>query len=346
LGRMRALITQRRRTILFSLAGVTFILGAVQVMMNAPADPAPLESGKQSSRKQDQKVARQQPAQKLDANTPPAAPKATLSANTPPEWAGAVTAPEGNDPATVGSIASKTPQRAQPVTPPPRPVELRAAANAGDPAAQYELGSRYAEGRGVARDPALAAAWFEKAAKQDFAPAQYRFGALLEKAVGPAKDLDKARQWYQRAAERGNVRAMHNLAVLLADGANGKPDYSAAAEWFKQAAEFGVRDSQYNLAILNARGLGTSQSMVQSYVWFELASAQGDQDAAKKGADVASRMDAKQLAAARAIIEAFKPKPQEKLANEASDPPGGWELQAETPKPARSPAARARVSQL
>ncbi len=339
LARVRTLLSQRKRQILFSVAGAAFIIGALQVIMSSSDDPPPLESGKQSSREQklaQQKPGQQHPAQKMQANTPP---KATLSATA-----------TSNDPATVGSIAAKTPQRAAPAAPPPQPppspVNLRSSANEGNSAAQLELGMRYAEGRGVTRDLALAASWMEKAARQDFAPAQYRLGALYEKGLGVPKDLDKARQWYQRAAERGNVRAMHNLAVLLADGASGKPDYSSAAQWFKQAAEFGVRDSQYNLAILNARGLGTSQNLAQSYAWFELASAQGDQDAGKKGADVATRMDARQLASARAIVESFQSKTPEKAANEITDPPGGWELQAETPKPAKPASTKARISQL
>jgi localization factor PodJL len=323
------------------VTGAVLVLGALQIFLSDSPEPPPLETGKQSSRPSQQKLARQQPTEKLEANSPP---KTTLSATPRPPDPAPSAGADALDPTSVGSIGSKAPQRVAPIAPPPRPVDLRAAANEGDAAAQFELGARHAEGRSVPRDPALALSWIEKAAKQDFPLAQYRLGAIYEKGLGAPKDLDKARQWYQRAAERGNVRAMHNLAVLLADGASGKPDYSNAAAWFKEAAEFGVRDSQYNLAILNARGLGTAQNLVQSYVWFEMASAQGDLDAGKKGADVAVRLDARQLASARALIQAHQPKTPEKIANEGGEPPGGWELQAE-PGPAK-PAARARISQL
>jgi localization factor PodJL len=40
---------------------------------------------------------------------------------------------------------------------------LRAAAAAGNPAAEYEIGVRYAEGRGVPVDLELAAQWFSAA---------------------------------------------------------------------------------------------------------------------------------------------------------------------------------------
>jgi localization factor PodJL len=243
------------------------------------------------------------------------------------------------DPVAVGSINHK--QAAA------RPQDLRNAAAAGAPAAQFEMAARYADGRGVTKDLAQAAAWFERAAQQEFAPAQYRLGAMYEKGLGTDRDLDKAREWYQRAAERGHVKAMHNLAVLVAEGAAGKPDYGSAAQWFRTAAEHGVRDSQYNFAILNARGLGVAQDLVQSYLWFSLAAAQGDEDAARKLADVAARLDARQLSRARSLVDNFTPRRPDQSVNEALAPPGGWEFTPEpAARPARPAAPRPRVSSL
>lgn len=249
------------------------------------------------------------------------------------------------DPAPVASI-----DRQQQVS--AKPQDLRNAAAAGAPPAQFEIALRYAEGRGIARDLAQAAAWFERAAQQEFAPAQYRLGAIFEKGVGVERDLEKARSWYQRSAERGNVKAMHNLAVLIAEGAAGKPDYASAAQWFRTAAEHGVRDSQYNFGILNARGLGTAQDMVQSYLWFSLAAAQGDEDAGRKRADVAARLDARELSKARSLVDNFTPKRANHASNDTSPPPGGWEFTAEPardgakPAPPRNAPAKARVSRL
>ena len=136
------------------------------------------------------------------------------------------------------------------------PAALRQAALAGEPAAVYELAARAAEGRGMARDLALAAKLFEKAAVHGLVPAQYRTGNVYEKGLGVPRDLAVAKSWYQRAADKGNARAMHNLAVLIAEGVGGQPDYAAAIGWFRRAAQHGVRDSQFNLAVLLARGLG------------------------------------------------------------------------------------------
>ena len=54
---------------------------------------------------------------------------------------------------------------------------LRDLAERGNAAAQFEIGVRYAEGRGLPHDLKLAAQWLEKSAKQNMAPAEYRLAA-------------------------------------------------------------------------------------------------------------------------------------------------------------------------
>ena len=50
--------------------------------------------------------------------------------------------------------------------------QLRLAAEQGDARAQTELGARYENGRGVARDYRAAVSWFRRAAAQGYVPAQ------------------------------------------------------------------------------------------------------------------------------------------------------------------------------
>ncbi len=209
------------------------------------------------------------------------------------------------------------------------PDKLREAVLAGDVVAVYELATRAADGRGMMRDPKLAAKLFERAAAHGFVPAQYRIGNHYEKGLGVTRDFSLATLWYQRAAESGNARAMHNLAVLLAEGVSGKPDYEAAVNWFRRAAEHGVRDSQYNLAVLLARGLGTPQDLVGSYSWFAIAAEQGDDDAGAKRDEVAGRLDAQELSLAKATVESWRPQPPKPEANEVVLPTHGWSDGAE-----------------
>jgi localization factor PodJL len=204
-------------------------------------------------------------------------------------------------------------------------TSLRAAAANGDPAAAFEIASRFADGRGVQQNLSEAAVWFERAASKGLIPAQFRLGGLYEKGLGVRKNLETARRLYTAAAEAGHAKAMHNLAVLYAEGIEGKPDYATAARWFRRASDYGVVDSQYNLAILYARGIGVETDLAEAFKWFALASREGDRDASKKRDEIASRLDKQSLAAAMAAAKAWQAQPQPKAAIEVPAPPGGWD---------------------
>ncbi|QCK84363.1 hypothetical protein E8L99_00390 [Phreatobacter aquaticus] len=205
------------------------------------------------------------------------------------------------------------------------PPALRAAADSGNPVAAYDLATRYLEGRGVPVSATEAARWYQRAADAGIAPAQYRLGSLYEKGTGVVRDLNRARTLYERAAEAGNGKAMHNLAVIFAQGQQGdRPDYRTAANWFRRAANHGVTDSQFNLGILYARGLGVDQSLAESYKWFALAANGGDQDAAKKRDEVAGRLDAQTMVAARLAVQTFTARPEPEAAVRVAMPADGW----------------------
>ena len=247
------------------------------------------------------------------SNSRPIDPAPTASISSPPA------------PPKIRAEAGSSVPDVLPALPAGAPKTLRDAAVAGVATAQYELGQRLFEGRGVAQDQHAAALWFERAAAAGLAPAGFRLGALYQKGVGVARDDAAAKRWYAKAAEAGNARAAHNLAVMDAEPADGKADFLEAAKWFRKAADFGLRDSQYNLAVLYARGLGVERDLRQSWMWFSLAAAQGDQDAAKKRDEVAAKMDSASLAAAKEALSAFKAAKPDPAANEVEPPPGGWD---------------------
>jgi localization factor PodJL len=224
---------------------------------------------------------------------------------------------------------------------------LRAAALKGDASAAYEIGMRYADGKGVPANFDEAAKWYDRAAQAGVVPAIFRLGTLYEKGLSVKKDIDIARRYYLQAAERGNAKAMHNLAVLDADGGGKGANYKSAAQWFRKAADRGVADSQFNLGILYARGIGVEQNLAESFKWFSLAAAQGDADSARKRDDIAKRLDAQSLAAAKLAIQTFTAEPQPDDAINVASPAGGWDsapLQASTAKPAAKPVSTKRAS--
>jgi localization factor PodJL len=242
-----------------------------------------------------------------------------------------------------------------PVPPPPTPApsteaqppsglskRLMTAANSGDPAAAYEVATRYAEGRGVPHNLQEAATWYERAAKGGLAPALFRLGTLYEKGNGVTKNLNEARRLYLAAAEKGNANAMHNIGVLYADGIDGKPDFKTAAQWFRKASMHGIADSQYNLAVLYARGVGIERNLSEAYRWFALAAKAGDADAAHKRDEVAARLDGASLAAARREVETWTAETEPADATTVKTPPGGWDQMEPAAKLKPRPHAQSR----
>ena len=224
---------------------------------------------------------------------------------------------------------------------------LRAAVLKGDPTAAYEIGVRFAEGKGVAANYDEAAKWLDRAAQAGVVPAIFRLGTFYEKGLSVKKDVDIARRYYMQAAERGNAKAMHNLAVLDADGGGQGANYKGASQWFRKAADRGIADSQYNLGILYARGIGVEQNLAESFKWFSLAAAQGDVDASRKRDDIAKRLDAQSLAAAKLAIQTFTAEPQPDDAINVAAPAGGWDSAPATAgntKPAVKPVASKRTA--
>jgi localization factor PodJL len=188
------------------------------------------------------------------------------------------------------------------------PANLRQAAVNGDPQAQYEVGTRFADGKSVPQDLTQAFAWYQRAATRGFVAAQFRLAGLLERGTGVARDLERAKVWYRRAAENGHVKAMHNLAVLNArKDAHG--DFVSAAKWFREAAEHGLTDSQYNLGLLYQKGMGVTKSLPESYMWFALASRGGDKEAAIRLEPIRAQLDPSELAAADIKLAVWRARP-------------------------------------
>ncbi|MEM6794989.1 MAG: caspase family protein [Acidobacteriota bacterium] len=73
-------------------------------------------------------------------------------------------------------------------------------AEAGNAEAQYFVGQIFEKGLGGTPDPESAAAWYQKAAEQDFGPAQINLGYLYEEGLGVEQDEVAALNWYRRAA--------------------------------------------------------------------------------------------------------------------------------------------------
>lgn len=120
---------------------------------------------------------------------------------------------------------------------------LLAKANAGDAAAQVQVGESYARAGEAAHDKAQV-----------------------------ADDYKQAEAWYRKAADQKNLAGELHLAALYRDGGKGFPrDMTQAAAWYRKAADQGDPDSQATLGVLYSMGQGLQQSDVEAYFWLDLA---------------------------------------------------------------------------
>ena len=192
---------------------------------------------------------------------------------------------------TLAAGASVTVTAAVPADPapadPPRPdppaaditelhiAALRELAEAGDAAAQTELGERYEDGRDVVQDYAGAVSWFRRAAEQGFTPGQAALGFMYMRGRGVVQDDAEAVQWHRRAAEQGNARAQSNLGVMYSRGRGVRQDDSEAVRWYRRAAEQGNALGQNNLGVRYRDGRGVVQDYGEAVRWYRRAAEQG-----------------------------------------------------------------------
>ena len=73
--------------------------------------------------------------------------------------------------------------------------EWKAAAEAGQAEAQFDLGLLYAEGLGTRRDLAEAAKWYRKAADQANAQAEFALGQMYSRGWGAPRDTADILRW-------------------------------------------------------------------------------------------------------------------------------------------------------
>ena len=114
-------------------------------------------------------------------------------------------------------------------------------AEQGNDLAQYQLGTMYYEGKGVAQDYRQAAKWWKKAAEQGEPFSQFYLGYMYEQGQGVAQDYRQAAKWYQKAAEQGDAQAQGFLGVLYYNGQGVKRNINMAMKWTEKACNNGYQ---------------------------------------------------------------------------------------------------------
>jgi TPR repeat protein len=220
--------------------------------------------------------------------------------------------------------------------------EWKAAAEAGQAEAQFDLGLLYAQGLGVRRDLTVAANWYLKSAEQGNAEAQFALGQMYSRGWGVPRDMDDAIRWiqmanspdaegpptdwlnvqgygmpqdsklaaywYWQAAENGHPDAQFNLGRLYSSGNGVKRDEEQAARWMSAAAAQGYGPAQANLGERFAAGNGVAKDDKRAYFWLTLAFLHGDRSGEKTRAAEATKLPPADLAQQDRAAQNWKPR--------------------------------------
>jgi hypothetical protein len=156
---------------------------------------------------------------------------------------------------------------------------LKQKANAGDPAAEYELGRRLGKGEGVTRDLQESIEWIQKAASENNPNAQFELGMMYSLGTLVKQNPCLALDFFQKAARRGHVLAKNNLAQMYEQGSEVKRDYAKALYWAKKAAEQGFSPSQNMVGLIYQQGEGIPPDKAKALEWFHKAAKQNNPEA-------------------------------------------------------------------
>ena len=207
---------------------------------------------------------------------PPSPPSPTDAAALAGPLADVVAAANRGDPAAQNQLGVKYAQGEDGLTrDDTKALEwYRKAANQGLPKAQTNLGDMYSFGRGGLTQSYLdALSWYLKASQQDWPDAQYRLGYMYEKGLGTDKDPAKALQLYRSAAEHGYAEAQNLLGILYATGTGGvTQDDKQAVDWYQKAADQGFAKAEKNLGDMYFFGRGVDRDYKQAMTWYGKAS--------------------------------------------------------------------------
>lgn len=167
---------------------------------------------------------------------------------------------------------------------------LKAKAESGDAASQFNLGEAYRNGRGGPKDLVQAVKWYRKAADQGNALAQVSLGLIYTQggwqvvktnsgesveAVIP-QDNNEAVKWYRKAADQGNASGQWALGDCYQNGEGVSKDINQAIALYQKAADQGEPNAEYSLACAYGVGIGVPQDFSQAAMWLQKSAEQGN----------------------------------------------------------------------
>lgn len=155
-----------------------------------------------------------------------------------------------------------------------REANARVQRDPRDAAALTLLGELTNQGLAIRQDPAKAAEWYRRAAREGDARALSTLALMAIDGRGMAKDPGQGRAWLEEAVERGDPQAAYNLAlILLASGQ--APDLTRAVELLRRASEAEIGEAQHALGVLYLKGRGVTRDTAEAARLFQRAAGNG-----------------------------------------------------------------------
>ncbi|NSX55277.1 tetratricopeptide repeat protein [Parasulfitobacter algicola] len=158
------------------------------------------------------------------------------------------------------------------------PLMLKTA-ELGYPAAQYQMGLIYREGRLLPQDNAIAREWYDRAVAAGNAHAMYNLGVMKRRGIGGEADLTGAVNLYQHAADLGHADAWANLGMMHLKGLGADQNDRMAFEATLKAAERSSLIGMYNAGYFYEEGIGTRADRAKAIEWYRRAADLGDHEA-------------------------------------------------------------------
>jgi TPR repeat protein len=148
----------------------------------------------------------------------------------------------------------------------------RAAADRGNPQAQFSLAHELHTGKNVPRDVETAVMLLARSADGGFAPAARTLGAIYHNGDGVERNEADALKWFAKAWQNGDVTA----ALYASAATDRERNYAESARILRSAAERGNPRAQAMLGQRYQQGLGLARDDAEALRLYRLAADQGD----------------------------------------------------------------------
>jgi TPR repeat protein/transglutaminase-like putative cysteine protease len=166
--------------------------------------------------------------------------------------------------------------------------------------AQALLVWRFAEGNGVPRDDVAAAYWAERAATRGNADARVDLGRFMWDGRGVDKNPELGTSMIREAADLGSAKAWYFMGEAYLHGRGVASDPKAAFSWIEKAARAGHPFARFQLGVAYLAGRGVTRDPGQAMTWLERAADDGVTDADVALGDIYTRGDPRPVDLARA----------------------------------------------